>query len=424
MRRRQCPRRLPSSLLERRPDVRQAEDLLAATTARIGAAKANYFPRVLLTAAGGAGGVRIDGSWFGPQGILAVAPQLTLPIFNMGRVGAGVDSGRGPGARGADPLRADRPAGVPRGRRRPRRARQAARVPYPAGAARRLAARRGAARGRPLPRRRRRATSRCSTPSASSSTPSSFWRSRNATSCSRSSGSTARSAAAGTRSARRAAGVSINCLATVSMVVPSTFHRFFGGPAPGAGGGVDVGVAVVAADRVRALPGVHAPHPPGALRVRRAPPRRTTRAGAWLGPVDSPGGLARRGMDERDPGRRVEATATPRVSPLFIGIVLSPWSAALPRRRGRRHGPQETMDLVRGHRDGSCLQIAPVTPVLVLSSRFIAPELPDAGIQPPRDRRAVHGRADRRTVAADGRSNWYKGVQLVAFYLILARRST
>jgi multidrug efflux system outer membrane protein len=86
------PAGLPSSLLERRPDVRQAEDLLAAATARIGAAKANYFPRVLLTAAGGAGGVRIDGSWFGPQGILAVAPQLTLPIFNMGRVGAGVDS--------------------------------------------------------------------------------------------------------------------------------------------------------------------------------------------------------------------------------------------------------------------------------------------------------------------------------------------
>ena len=55
-------------------------------------AKANYFPRVVLTGAAGAGGIRIDGSWFGPQGILAIAPQLTLPIFNMGRVGAGVDS--------------------------------------------------------------------------------------------------------------------------------------------------------------------------------------------------------------------------------------------------------------------------------------------------------------------------------------------
>ena len=86
------PAGLPSSLLERRPDVRQAENQLAAATARIGVAKANYFPRVVLTGAAGAGGIRIDGSWFGPQGILAIAPQLTLPIFNMGRVGAGVDS--------------------------------------------------------------------------------------------------------------------------------------------------------------------------------------------------------------------------------------------------------------------------------------------------------------------------------------------
>ena len=65
---------------------------LAAATARIGVAKADYFPRVLLTGAAGGGGVNIDGSWFGPQGLLAIAPQVTLPIFNMGRIGAGVDS--------------------------------------------------------------------------------------------------------------------------------------------------------------------------------------------------------------------------------------------------------------------------------------------------------------------------------------------
>ena len=86
------PAGLPSSLLERRPDVQQAESQLAAATARIGVAKSDYFPRVILTGAAGAGGIRIDGSWFGPQGLLAVAPQVTLPIFNSGRVGAGVDS--------------------------------------------------------------------------------------------------------------------------------------------------------------------------------------------------------------------------------------------------------------------------------------------------------------------------------------------
>ena len=86
------PPGLPSSLLERRPDVQQAESQLAAATARIGVAKSDYFPRVILTGAAGAGGIKIDGSWFGPQGLLAVAPQVTLPIFNSGRVGAGVDS--------------------------------------------------------------------------------------------------------------------------------------------------------------------------------------------------------------------------------------------------------------------------------------------------------------------------------------------
>jgi multidrug efflux system outer membrane protein len=86
------PPGLPSSLLERRPDVRQAEAELAAATARIGVAKADFFPRVLLTGAGGAGGVLVDGSWFGPQGLLAIAPRITLPIFNAGRVKAGVAS--------------------------------------------------------------------------------------------------------------------------------------------------------------------------------------------------------------------------------------------------------------------------------------------------------------------------------------------
>ena len=86
------PPGLPSSLLERRPDIRQAESHLAAATARIGVARADYFPRVMLTGSGGAGGLAINGNWFGPTGLLTVAPQVTLPIFNMGRIGAGVNS--------------------------------------------------------------------------------------------------------------------------------------------------------------------------------------------------------------------------------------------------------------------------------------------------------------------------------------------
>jgi multidrug efflux system outer membrane protein len=88
----EVPAGLPSTLLERRPDIRQAESQLAAATARIGVAKADYFPRVLLTGSGGGGGLAINGNWFGPYGLLSIAPQITLPIFNMGRIGAGVRS--------------------------------------------------------------------------------------------------------------------------------------------------------------------------------------------------------------------------------------------------------------------------------------------------------------------------------------------
>jgi multidrug efflux system outer membrane protein len=82
----------PAALVERRPDVRQAEAELAAATARIGVAKSDFFPRVFLTGAAGAGGIAVNGSWFGPQGIFSLLPSLTVPIFNWGRVAAGEDS--------------------------------------------------------------------------------------------------------------------------------------------------------------------------------------------------------------------------------------------------------------------------------------------------------------------------------------------
>jgi outer membrane protein, multidrug efflux system len=86
------PGGVPSSLIERRPDIRQAEDQLAAATARIGVAKADFFPRVLLTGAGAGGGFLIDGSWVGPQALFNIGPRVFLPIFNTGRTQAGVDS--------------------------------------------------------------------------------------------------------------------------------------------------------------------------------------------------------------------------------------------------------------------------------------------------------------------------------------------
>ena len=86
------PTGVPSSLFERRPDIRAAEDQLAAATARIGVAKSDFFPRVFLTGAAAGGALHIDGSWIGPQGLFSIGPSIHLPIFNMGRTQAGVDS--------------------------------------------------------------------------------------------------------------------------------------------------------------------------------------------------------------------------------------------------------------------------------------------------------------------------------------------
>ena len=88
------PAGVPARLLERRPDVQQAEQVLASATARIGVAKSDYFPRVFLSGAVQAGGLMVNGQMFGPQGIFSVLPSFTLPIFNAGRVGAGVDAAR------------------------------------------------------------------------------------------------------------------------------------------------------------------------------------------------------------------------------------------------------------------------------------------------------------------------------------------
>jgi NodT family efflux transporter outer membrane factor (OMF) lipoprotein len=79
------PAGVPSDVLVRRPDVRQAEQTLVAANANIGAARAAFFPRISLTAGIGTassdlGGLFNSGSWG-----YSVAPSLLLPIFDAGR---------------------------------------------------------------------------------------------------------------------------------------------------------------------------------------------------------------------------------------------------------------------------------------------------------------------------------------------------
>lgn len=80
------------------------------------------------------------------------------------------------------------------------------------------------------------------------------------------------------------------------------------------------------------------------------------------------------------------------------------------------------IDLAGGIAMGSCLQIALfVAPVLVLSSRLIAPEPLALGFQSPRDRRTVHGSADWRDRRGRRRVELVQGRSAhLTFYLILA----
>ncbi|MGH7332608.1 MAG: efflux transporter outer membrane subunit [Candidatus Rokuibacteriota bacterium] len=86
------PPGLTSSLLERRPDIRQVEQELVAANAQIGAAQAQYFPQVTLTAFAGLGGNVFNNAAFGPFGIFGIAPSVNVPVFTAGRAQAGVDS--------------------------------------------------------------------------------------------------------------------------------------------------------------------------------------------------------------------------------------------------------------------------------------------------------------------------------------------
>ena len=87
----ETPIGVPSQLLERRPDIRQAEQQLVAANAQIGAAKALFFPQFFISGFAGVGGAVISGSSFGPYGIFNALPTVTLPIFNMGRLQAQVE---------------------------------------------------------------------------------------------------------------------------------------------------------------------------------------------------------------------------------------------------------------------------------------------------------------------------------------------
>lgn len=86
----EVPVGLPSALLERRPDVREAEQNMIAANAQIGVARAAYFPQISLTASAGFESPALTDLFTGPAGIWTLAGGLTQPIFEGGRLKSGV----------------------------------------------------------------------------------------------------------------------------------------------------------------------------------------------------------------------------------------------------------------------------------------------------------------------------------------------
>ena len=79
------PSGLPSDLLLRRPDIRQAEQSMIAANASIGAARALFFPNISLTASAGFASSDISDLLKSDSAAFTIAPSLYLPIFNAGR---------------------------------------------------------------------------------------------------------------------------------------------------------------------------------------------------------------------------------------------------------------------------------------------------------------------------------------------------
>lgn len=77
---------LPSDLLKRRPDIRRSEAQFMAATARVGEAKADLFPRFVLTGAAGRQATQLHDLTLGAGNFFSAGPAISLPLFTGGRI--------------------------------------------------------------------------------------------------------------------------------------------------------------------------------------------------------------------------------------------------------------------------------------------------------------------------------------------------
>ncbi|NMG16483.1 AdeC/AdeK/OprM family multidrug efflux complex outer membrane factor [Aromatoleum bremense] len=85
------PAGVPSEVLVRRPDILEAERRLRAANANIGAARAAFFPSIMLTAAAGSASSTLDSLFSSGSGTWSFVPQIRIPIFEAGRLRANLD---------------------------------------------------------------------------------------------------------------------------------------------------------------------------------------------------------------------------------------------------------------------------------------------------------------------------------------------
>lgn len=90
----EVPAGLPSALLERRPDIVEAEQRLVAANAKIGVAKAAFFPQISLTGNFGAQSLQFSDLFVGASRVWSFGPGLTVPLFNAGRNRANLEMSR------------------------------------------------------------------------------------------------------------------------------------------------------------------------------------------------------------------------------------------------------------------------------------------------------------------------------------------
>ncbi len=88
------PAGIPSEVLQRRPNILAAEHTLKAANADIGAARAAFFPRIMLTGSYGTASAKLTDLFAGPSETWSFSPQITVPIFNYGANFAKLDTAK------------------------------------------------------------------------------------------------------------------------------------------------------------------------------------------------------------------------------------------------------------------------------------------------------------------------------------------